>query len=88
MWTQENRKRHAVDRSRGYPTDVKNEEWQLIAPLLPGAARTGRPRQTDLREVINALRSMMRAGCEWRMLPNDFPPWQTVYYWCTTGSGG
>jgi putative transposase len=84
MWTQEQRSKHKVKRSsmrRGYPTDVKDEEWRLIAPLLPGTARTGRPRKTDLRAVINALRYMVRAGCEWRMLPNDFPPWETVYYW-------
>jgi transposase len=60
---------------------VKDPEWCLIAPLLPATARTGRPRKTDLRAVINALRYMVRTGCEWRMLPNDFPPWQTVYYW-------
>jgi putative transposase len=85
MWTQEQRRRQAVVRKagrQGYPTDVKDEEWQLIQPLLPRAARTGRPRRTDLRAVINALRYMVRAGCEWRMLPNDFPPWETVYYWC------
>jgi putative transposase len=84
MWTQESRKRHAVGRSRakrGYPTDVKEQEWCLIEPLLPATAQTGRPRKTDLRAVINALRYMVRTGCEWRMLPNDFPPWQTVYYW-------
>jgi putative transposase len=66
---------------RGYPTDVKDPEWCLIEPLLPATAQTGRPRKTDLRAVINALRYRVRTGCEWRMLPNDFPPWQTVYYW-------
>ncbi len=84
MWTQENRSRHQQVRTalkRGYPTDVKDEEWRLIAPLLPKQAKTGRPRKTDLRAVINALRYMLRSGCEWRMLPNDFPPYQTVYYW-------
>ena len=50
-------------------------------PLLPGAAATGRPRQIDFREVINAIRYMVRSGCEWRMLPVHFPPWQTVYWW-------
>jgi putative transposase len=71
MWTQENRDRHGVGSSRtkrGYPTDMKDQEWRLIAPLVPGTARTGRPRQTDLRAVINALRYMVRLGCEWRML--------------------
>lgn len=84
MWTQEQRRKHRVARAtprRGYPTDLKDEEWQVIAPLLPGRAKTGRPRQTDLRIVINALRYVVRSGCEWRLLPNDFPPWQTVYYW-------
>ncbi|HEX2531513.1 MAG TPA: IS5 family transposase [Burkholderiaceae bacterium] len=84
MWTQEQQRKQRVVRTgarRGYPTDVKDEEWRLIEPLLPGAARTGRPRKTDLRAVINALRYMVRAGCEWRMLPNDFPPWETGYYW-------
>lgn len=84
MWTPEHRSRHRVERSKakqGYPTDVSDQEWALIAPLLPGSASTGRPRKTPLRSVINALRYMVRAGCEWRMLPNDFPPWQTVYYW-------
>jgi putative transposase len=84
MWTPEQRRQQAVVRTkarRGYPTDVKDEEWRWIEPLLPGAARTGWPRRADLRAVINALRYMVRAGCEWRMLPNDFPPWQTVNYW-------
>jgi len=84
MWTQENRSKHQQLRTslkRGYPTHVKDEEWGLIAPLLPKQAKTGRLPKTDLRAVINALRYMVRSGCEWRMLPNDFPPYQTVYYW-------
>ncbi len=84
MWTQENQRKHKVERSKarhGYPTDVSDQEWALMEPLLPGAARTGRPRKTELRSVINALRYLVRTGCEWRMLPNDFPPYQTVYYW-------
>lgn len=84
MWKQEQRTKQKVVRSRerrGYPTDLKEAQWQLIAPLLPAQARTGRPRKTDLRGVINALRYLVRTGCEWRMLPNDFPPWETVYYW-------
>lgn len=83
MWTEENRRKHRQVKPRerrGYKTDVSDLEWRLIAPLLP-VQRTGRPRKTDLRAVINALRYMVRSGCEWRMLPNDFPPWETVYYW-------
>ncbi|MES2258906.1 MAG: IS5 family transposase [Pseudomonadota bacterium] len=84
MWTQEQRKRHESSRRKGqggYPTDMTDQEWKLVEPLLPSAARTGRPRKTEFRAVINALRYLVRSGCEWRMLPNDFPPYQTVYYW-------
>lgn len=52
-----------------------------IEPLLPPPARTGRKRTVDLREILNAIRYMVRSGCEWRMLPVRFPPWQTVYWW-------
>jgi transposase len=83
MWTAEQRTRHTVSipkERRGYPTDISDKEWKLVEPLRPGTARTGRPRKTALREVINALRYLVRSGCKWRMLPNDFPPYQTVYY--------
>jgi putative transposase len=62
-----------------YPTDLTDEQWQLIQPLLPPAKPGGRPRKTDLREVFNALLYLNRAGCSWRMLPHEFPPWKTVY---------
>ena len=85
MWTAEQRSRHAVSapkgRSSGYRSDISDQEWKLVEPLLPGRTRTGRPRKTELRQVINALGYLVRSGCEWRMLPNDFPPYQTVYYW-------
>lgn len=83
MWTRESRDRHAkIERkTRRYPSDLTDEEWSAIAPLLPGAGRTGRKRRIDLREVLNAIRYMVRSGCEWRMLPVHFPPWQTVYWW-------
>jgi transposase len=84
MWAEKQRVRHKVavrKERRGYPTDVTDREWKIIEPLLPGPARTGRPRKIDFRQVINALRYLVRSGCEWRMLPNDFPPYQTVYYW-------
>ncbi|CAH1664310.1 hypothetical protein CHELA20_40328 [Hyphomicrobiales bacterium] len=66
---------------RRYPTDLTDEEWSLIEPFMPPAAPRGRPRRIDLREVVNALRYLVRTGCGWEMLPNDFPPWQTVYWW-------
>jgi putative transposase len=83
MWTVEQRTRHKVaerKERRGYPTDISDQEWIIVEPLLPCRARTGRPRKVELRQVINALRYLVRSGCEWRMLPNDFPPYQTVYY--------
>lgn len=72
----------AIERkTKRYPTDLTDEEWAKIEPLLPGPGRTGRRREVDLREVLNAIRYLVRTGCGWRMLPKDFPPWQTVYWW-------
>lgn len=68
-------------KTRRYPTDLTDEEWSLIVPLLPQPAETGRRRVVDLREVLNAIRYLGRTGCGWRMLPHDFPRWQTVYWW-------
>ena len=68
-------------KTKRYPTDLTDEEWARIEPLLPQPAKRGRKRSTDLREVLNAIRYMARSGGGWRMLPNDFPPWQTVYWW-------
>ena len=62
-----------------YGSDIKDKQWALIAPLLPAESPIGRPRTTDLREVMNALRYMSRAGCQWDMLPSEFPPRSTVY---------
>jgi putative transposase len=65
-----------------YPSDLTDQQWALIAPLLPRPRRRpgpGRPRTTDLREVANALFYHAREGCSWRALPHDLPPWKTVY---------
>jgi len=62
-----------------YPSDLTDAQWELIAPLLPPARTPGRPRTTDLREVLNAILYVTRTGCAWRMLPHDFPAWNTVY---------
>jgi putative transposase len=62
-----------------YPTDLTDAEWARIAPLLPPAKAGGRPREVDLREVVNAALYRHRGGCSWRLLPQKFPPWQTVY---------
>ena len=72
----------AIERkTKRYPTDLTDEEWTRIEPLLPAPWRTGRRREVDLRAVLNAIRYLVRTGCGWRMLPKDFPPWQTVYWW-------
>ena len=68
-------------KTKRYPTDLTDEEWARIEPFLPGAAKSGRPARTDLREVLNAIRYLARSGGGWRMLPKDFPPWPTVYWW-------
>jgi transposase len=64
---------------RWYATDLTNQEWAIIAPLLPPAKRGGRPRSTDLREVLDALSYWLRSGGAWPLLPHDVPPWKTVY---------
>jgi putative transposase len=68
-------------KTKRYPTDLTDEEWARVEPFLPEPSTTGRRREVDLREVMNAIRYVARTGCGWRMLPKDFPPWQTVYWW-------
>ena len=67
-----------------YPTDLTEAEWTLLAPLIPVAKPGGRPRTTDMREVINAIFYVLRGGCQWRLLPQEFPPHQTVYHYFRT----
>jgi putative transposase len=62
-----------------YPTDLKDSEWAILAPLIPPAKSGGRPREVDMREILNGLLYLLRSGCAWRMLPHDLPVWQTVY---------
>ena len=75
---------------RPYPTDLTDAQWALIEPLLPGPAWTGRRRTLDLREVVNALLYLLRTGCQWRLLPHEFPNWNSVRYyydlWLWTGT--
>ncbi|CAB3773565.1 hypothetical protein LMG29542_07319 [Paraburkholderia humisilvae] len=70
-----------AQKTKRYPSDMSGIEWAAIRGLLPRAASRGRRRQCDLREVDNALRYLVRAGCGWRVLPKDSPPWQTVCWW-------
>jgi len=62
-----------------YPTDLTDEQWKLIAEFLPPPLPGGRPRKTNLREVVNAILYLVRSGCQWRIIPHEFPPWKTVY---------
>ncbi|WP_196444249.1 IS5 family transposase [Planomonospora sp. ID67723] len=70
------------DPRRPYPTDLTDAEWALLEPLLPTPKSGGRPVLHARREIVDAISYWLRAGCAWRLLPHDFPPWQTVYhYW-------
>ena len=76
-------------RRREYPSDLSDEEWAILEPLIPKALPGGRPRRTDMREVMNALFSLDRTGAQWRALPHDFPPWSTVWsYFRKWGNDG
>ena len=72
----------------GYATDLPDNEWQILEPLLEPKQK-GRPRKHGLREICNAIRYGQRTGCQWRLLPNDFPPWLVVYmtFWRWRNSG-
>lgn len=76
-WNDTARDEHSRDCAR-YPSDLTDREWGLIAPLLPAAKPGGRPRTTNLRAVVEALLYIASSGCQWRMLPKDFPPVSTV----------
>ena len=80
MWTPETRARHDRDHLR-CGSDLNDDEWRLIAPLLPPPARTGRHRGWPMREMMNAIFYVLRSGCPWRLLPEHFPPHQTTYRW-------
>lgn len=64
---------------KAYPSDVNDVEWGIIEPLLPALQPIGRPREVNLREIINGIFYVLHQGCTWRALPHDLPPWQTVY---------
>ena len=88
-WTEITRRQYRRDGPR-YASDLTEEEWQLIAPHLPAAKLLGRPRETDLREAVNAMLYVLTTGCQWRLLPTDFPPYTTVqrffYGWRDDGT--
>src|SRR5262245_48899412 len=78
MWTPQNRKRY--DRSRlRYPSDLTDEEWAHVAPLIPPVKPGGNKRTVDVREVMNGVMYVLSTDCEWRALPKDLPPKSTVH---------
>ncbi|HEX9412746.1 MAG TPA: transposase, partial [Ktedonobacterales bacterium] len=62
---------------RAYPTDLSDAEFAYLGPLLPPPRSPGRPRVHPPREILNAIFYVLRSGCAWRLLPHEFPPWQT-----------
>lgn len=66
---------------KAYKSDLTDKEWEIIKPLIPPPKPGGHPRTVDMREVVNAIFYLLRTGCSWEMLPHDFPPYSTVYYY-------
>ena len=87
-WTEITRP-HYVREGLRYASDLSDTEWKLIEPLMPPPSPIGRPRTTNLRAVANAILYLASTGCQWRLLPKDFPPYSTVqgyfYEWSSSG---
>ena len=66
---------------KGYETDLSDAEWALLEPIVKRPGKMGRPVKLDLREILNALFYWERTGCQWRLLPADFPKWTSVRYY-------
>ena len=78
MWTSKNRGRY--DRSKlRYPSDLTDDEWRLVEPLIPPGRRGGGKRTVIMREVMNGLMYVLSTGCQWRAIPKDLPPKSTIY---------
>src|SRR2546421_7901455 len=88
MWTEITRQKYGRE-GRRYASDVPDAEWALVEPHMPAAKPLGRPRETEMRAVLDAILYIARTGCQWRMLPKDFPPFTTVqgyfYDWRDSG---
>ena len=64
-----------------YPSDLTDEEWNLLEDLVPEPKTGGRPAKYPRREIVNGIRYTLRTGCAWRLLPHDLPPWSTTYHY-------
>jgi transposase len=80
MWTPTTR-RHHCRRTPRYASDLTDAEWRLVEPYLPLPSRLGRPRAHPMREIVNCIFYVLRAGCPWRLIPSDLPPWSTLWRW-------
>ena len=68
-----------MDKRKPYPSDVTDAEWAMLESLVPAVKRGGRPARWSRREIVNGVLYVVRGGNQWRALPHDLPPWQTVY---------
>ena len=73
-----------MGRKRGYPSDLREAEWEKLAPLLERKERRGRKRRVDIRSVVNGLLYWARTGCQWRMIPHEFEHWSVIRYYFDT----
>ena len=73
-----------MKRRKGYASDLTDKEWGYLQGLIPTSKPGGRPRKVDMREVMNGIFYVVRTGCQWGMLPHDFPPKGTVYHYFNT----
>jgi transposase len=78
MWTDQNRLKYNRDHLR-YPSDVTEDEWAVIAPLIPPAKRGGGKRRVEMRAVLNGIMYILSTGCQWRAIPKDLPPRSTLH---------
>jgi putative transposase len=74
------RKASHLESRQAYPTDLTEAQWALIEPLLPKPQGSGRRQQISVRLIINAAFYLLRTGCQWRLLPKEYPKWQSAYY--------
>jgi len=78
MWTKKNRASYNRDHLR-YPSDLTDEEWAFVEPLIPPAKRGGNKRSVDIRDIVNGILYVLSTGCQWRAIPKDFGKKSTIY---------
>jgi putative transposase len=66
---------------KNYQSDLSDKEWSIISSMIPPCKPGGRPRRVNIRHIMDAIFYLLKTGCQWRMLPQDFPPWGTVHYY-------